>query len=175
MIRLLYYKTKTMRLLILFIICWQVLMPGSFAQKKVNRQYFINLLNAGEYDKVFDTATKLRKQVYGKNAVIDYFIAKSLCLDGYKEKSTYCFNCIINNFKLSGSKKDFILQEINSCNVPADNTEEVLVANPDFSYINNVALPEAGVSGKMGRVYDCFSRNQTINLNTMVSLLSHSL
>jgi hypothetical protein len=36
------------------------------AQKKVNRQYFINLLNAGEYDKVFDTAIKLRKQVYGK-------------------------------------------------------------------------------------------------------------
>ncbi len=36
----------------------------------------------GEYDKVFDTAIKLRKQVYGKNAVIDYFIAKSLCLDG---------------------------------------------------------------------------------------------
>ena len=157
-----------MRAFILFIICLQFLIPGA-AQKKVNRQYFINLLNAGEYDKVFDTATKLRKQVYGKNAVIDYFIAKSLCLDGYKAKSTYCFKCIINNFKLSGSKKDFILQEINTCNVPSD-SEEVLVTNPDFNYINNVALPEASVSGKMGKVYDCFSLNQTINLNNMVSL-----
>ena len=159
-----------MRSVILFIVCLYVLSPGLLAQKKVNRQYFIDLLNAGEYDKVFDTATKLRKQVYGKNAVIDYFIAKSLCLDGYKEKSTYCFNCIINNFKLSGSKKDFIVQEIKTCNVSHDEEEAVLVANPDFSYINNVSLPEAGVSGKMGRVYDCFSKEQTINLNSMVSL-----
>ncbi|MEP6596705.1 MAG: hypothetical protein ABJA71_12200 [Ginsengibacter sp.] len=158
-----------MRSVILFIICLPLLTPSSFAQKKVNRQYFINLLNAGEYDKVFDTATKLRKQVYGKNAVIDYFIAKSLCLDGYKEKSTYCFNCIIRNFKLSGGKKDFIQQEINTCNTPANREEEVLVTNPDFSYINNVSLPEAGVSGKMGRVYNCFSKEQTINLNSMVS------
>lgn len=138
--------------------------------KKVNRQYFINLLNAGEYDKVFDTAIKLRKQVYGKNAVIDYFIAKSLCLDGHKDKSTYCFNCIIKNFKLSGSKKDFIQQEINTCNAPPDADEQTLVTNPDFSYINNVKLPEASVGGKMGRVYDCFSGNQTINLSSMVSL-----
>jgi hypothetical protein len=152
-----------------FIICLQVFTLSLSAQKKVDRQYFINLLNAGEYDKVFDTAVKLRKQVYGKNAVIDYFIAKSLCLDGYKEKSTYCFNCIINNFKLSGSKKDFILREINTCNAPG-HEEEVLARNPDFNYINNVSLPEAGVSGKMGKVYDCFSKEQTINLNEMVSL-----
>jgi len=159
-----------MRSIILFIVSLLVLNVHSFAQKKVNRQYFINLLNAGEYDKVFDTAIKLRKQVYGKNAVIDYFIAKSLCLDGHKDKSTYCFNCIIKNFKLSGSKKDFIQQEINTCNAPPDADEETLATSPDFSYINNVKLPEASVGGKMGRVYDCFSGNQTINLSSMVSL-----
>jgi hypothetical protein len=164
-----HYKTTSMRSAILLITCLAVLGLCSFAQKKVNREYFISLLNAGEYDKVFDTATKLRKQVYGKNAVIDYFIAKSLCLDGHKEKSTYCFNCIINNFKLSGSKKDFIQQEINTCNVTTGPEEEVLATNPDFNYINNVSLPEASVGGKMGRVYDCFSKNQTIDLNNMVS------
>ncbi|HVE61049.1 MAG TPA: hypothetical protein VNA26_04475, partial [Chitinophagaceae bacterium] len=153
----------------IFFVCMLVLSFYSLAQKKVNRQYFINLLNAGEYAKVFDTALKLRKQVYGKNAVIDYFIAKSLCLDGYKEKSAYCFNCIINNFKLSGSKKEFIQKEINSCTAPPGAGRE-LVTNPDFSYINNVSLPEASVSGKMGRVYDCFSGSQTINLNNMVLL-----
>jgi hypothetical protein len=144
-------------------------MLQSFAQKKINRQYFIDLLNAGEYDKVFDTATKLRKQVYGKNAVVDYFIAKSLCLDGYKEKSAYCFNCIIRNFKLSGDKKNFIQQEINNCSSLPGTEEELAGASPDFNYINNVSLPEAGVSGKMGRVYDCFSKEQTINLTEMVS------
>jgi len=127
-----------MRSIILFISCLLVLTMHSFAQKKVNRQYFINLLNAGEYDKVFDTAIKLRKQVYGKNAVIDYFIAKSLCLDGHKEKSTYCFNCIIKNHKLAGSKKDFIQQEINTCNAPPDAGGGGLLTNSDFSYINNV-------------------------------------
>jgi hypothetical protein len=159
-----------MRSIILFTVAVLVLALHSSAQKKVNRQYFINLLNAGQYDKVFDTAIKLRKQVYGKNAVIDYFIAKSLCLDGHKAKSTHCFNCIIKNFKLAGSKKDFIQREINTCNAPPDNEEAALVTNPDFSYINNVSLPEASVSGKMGKVYDCFSNNQTINLSSMVSL-----
>jgi hypothetical protein len=159
-----------MRSAILFIICLLVFILHAFAQKKVDRQYFISLLNAGEYDKVFDTATKLRKQVYGKNAVVDYFIAKSLCLDGHKEKSTYCFNCIINNFKLSGTKKDFILHEINTCNVSQDPVEEILVTNPDFNYISNVSLPEASVGGKMGRVYNCFSKNQTINLSSMVTM-----
>ncbi len=135
------------------------------AQKKVNRTYFINLLNAGEYDKVFDSAVKLRNEVYGKNAVVDYFIAKSLCLDGHTNKSTYCFNCIIKNFKLSGSKKDFIEEEIKSC---TSTTAAPVPAAPDYSYINNVTLPESSVGGKMGRVYDCFSTNQVINLNNMV-------
>ncbi len=122
-----------MRSIILFINCLLVLTTHSFGQKKVNRQYFINLLNAGEYDKVFDTAIKLRKQVYGKNAVIDYFIAKSLCLDGHKEKSTYCFNCIIKNHKLAGSKKDFIQQEINTCNAPPDAGGGSLLTNSDLA------------------------------------------
>ncbi|MGZ5135147.1 MAG: hypothetical protein ACXWCG_08355, partial [Flavitalea sp.] len=97
-------------------------------------------------------------------------IAKSLCLDGHTQKSTYCFNCIIKNFKLSGSRKEFIEQEISSCNVPSGAAEEELVTTPDFNYINNVTLPEASVGGKMGKVYDCFSENQTINFSGMVSL-----
>ena len=159
-----------MRTFILLIVCLPVFILQSAAQKKVDRQYFIALLNAGQYDKVFDSATRLRKEVYGKNAVVDYFIAKCLCLDGYKEKSTFCFNCIIKNFKLSGSKKDFIQQEITTCSA-TPGPQETLPAsgNPDFSYINNVSLPEASVGGKMGKVYDCFSKNQTINLNSMVS------
>jgi len=158
-----------MRLLIVCIACLAVWMPPSQAQKKVDRQYFINLLNAGEYDKVFDSCTRLRKEVYGKNAVVDYFIAKSLCLDGYKDKSAYCFNCIIKNFKLSGSKKNFILEEINTCTAPPAQEEILPASNPDFSYINNVSLPEASVGGKMGKVYDCFTQNQTMNLSSMAS------
>lgn len=159
-----------MRLTFLLIAGLLFLTTHSIAQNKVNRQYFINLLNNGEYDKVFDSALKLRKQVYGKNAVIDYFIAKCLCLDGHKEKSTYCFNSIIKNHKLSGPRKAFIQQEISTCNAPPAESEENLATSPDFSYINNVSLPEASVGGKMGKVYDCYSGSQTINLGTMVSL-----
>lgn len=158
-----------MRSIILLIACLPVFTGQLAAQKKVNRQYFISLLNAGEYDKVFDSAVRLRKEVYGKNAIVDYFIAKSLCLDGYKEKSAFCFNCIIKNFKLSGSKKSFIQQEIITCTTTPDAEETLPVAgNPDFSYINNVSLPEASVGGKMGKVYDCFSKYQTIDLSSMV-------
>jgi hypothetical protein len=158
-----------MRLSILSVVCMAALLPAAHAQKKVDRQYFINLLNAGEYDKVFDSCTRLRKEVYGKNAVVDYFIAKSLCLDGYKDKSAYCFNCIIKNFKLSGAKKSFIQEEINTCTAPAAEEAATVAASPDFSYINNVSLPEASVWGKMGKVYDCFTQNQTMNLSSMVS------
>ncbi|CAN5395610.1 hypothetical protein BH11BAC5_BH11BAC5_41090 [soil metagenome] len=158
-----------MRLFILFIVCMAATLPSAQAQKKVDRQYFINLLNAGEYDKVFDSCTRLRKEVYGKNAVVDYFIAKSLCLDGYKDKSAYCFNCIIKNFKLSGAKKSFIQEEITTCTAPAAEEAATVAATPDFSYINNVSLPEASVGGKMGKVYDCYTQNQTMNLSSMVS------
>lgn len=153
---------------ILFIACLFSVTLYSSAQKKVDRQYFINLLNAGKYNKVFDSATKLRRQVYGKSAVVDYFIAKSLCLDGYKDKSSYCFNCIIKNHKLSDNAEKFINQEINSCNAPPA-AEQTTLTRIDYSYINNVSLPDASVGGKMGRVYDCFSGNQTINLSNMVS------
>lgn len=143
------------------------------AQKKVDRQYFISLLNEGNYQKVFDSALVLRKEVYGKNAVVDYFIAKSLCLDGHKKSATICFNKIISNFKLEGNKKDFIEKEISTCNEVQDAEVALTSANPDYSYISNIALPEASVGGKMGKVYDCFSGNQTINLTRMVS--SHEL
>ncbi|MES2882857.1 MAG: hypothetical protein V4676_11955, partial [Bacteroidota bacterium] len=159
-----------MRTTFLFFVFCTSLQLQLAAQKKVDRKYFIQLLNAGEYDKVFDTAVKLRKQVYGKNAIIDYFIAKSLCLDGHAKKSTYCFNCIIKNFRLSGSKKVFIEQEITSCNAPSTAAQEELVATPNFNYINNVSLPEASVSGKMGKVYDCYSENQTMNFTEAISL-----
>lgn len=140
----------------------------SAAQKKINRQYFINLLNAGEYDKVFDSAIKLRKQVYGKSPVVDYFIAKSLCLDGYKKESGYCFNCIIKNHKLSDSATKFIKDEISTCTAPPS-TSRTTLSHVDYGYINNVSLPDASVSGKMGRVYDCFSGAQLINLSNMVT------
>ncbi len=138
-------------------------------QKKVDRQYFIDLLNAGAYEKVFDSATKLRKEVYGKNAVVDYFIAKSLCLDGHKKNAVICFNKIISNFKLEGNKKNFIEKEITSCHQNPDSQEVSVSANPDYSYISNITLPEASVGGKLGKVYDCFSGNQTIDLAKMVS------
>lgn len=158
-----------MRSIILSIGCLMLFGPLAHAQKKVNRQYFINLLNAGEYDKAFDSANRLRKEVYGKNAVVDYFIAKCLCLDGHQKNATACFNRIIKSFKLSGNKKTFIEQEINTCNVILNEDEVMPSGNPDYSYINNISLPEASVGGKMGRVFNCDSKNQTINLTKMVS------
>lgn len=158
-----------MRYLLLIMVVSAAFIAPSTAQKKVNRQYFINLLNAGEYDKVFDSATKLRKEIYGKNAVVDYFIAKSLCLDGQQKNAKFCFNCIIRNFKLSGKKKTFIEEEISSCISHSDEQEGFSASNPDYSYINNISLPEASVGGKMGKVYDCYNGSQTINLTRMVS------
>lgn len=152
----------------IFLLLSGTLVPDATAQKKINRQYFINLLNAGRYNQVFDSATKLRKQVYGKSPVVDYFIAKSLCLDGYKKESGSCFSYMMKYHKLSDSASQFIKSEMTSCTAPATPARTTL-SHTDYGYINNVSLPDASVSGKMGRVYDCFSGSQIINLSNMVS------
>jgi hypothetical protein len=137
-----------------------------FGQMQVDKKHFIDLLNAGHYDSVYYQAKYLRENVYGKNAVLDYFIAKSLCLDGYGDKAIIKFSRIINDYHLSGNKLSFIEKEILSCTLLSPATETVAEEN-DFRYLNNIPLPTASVGGKLGRVYDCFGSKEFMDNSHM--------
>ena len=51
-------------------------------QFSIPREKFIALLNQGKWDTVYYQCVKMRGEVFGKSALLDYFIAKCLCLDG---------------------------------------------------------------------------------------------
>src|SRR6188474_3109593 len=70
------------------------------AQKKIDHQYFQQILAAGDPGRVFREATQLRKDVYGKCAFLDYYIGKSLCLSGFVPKSREWFQYILDHYPL---------------------------------------------------------------------------
>ncbi|RYZ28054.1 MAG: hypothetical protein EOO10_10795 [Chitinophagaceae bacterium] len=134
------------------------------AQNKINRDYFINLLKEKKYGRVFDEASQLRQdKAYGKCAIIDYFIAKSLCLDNYPDKGREWLNYILQHYALSSSNRQFIRGEMQNC--------ESVVVRTSLQEINPIPLPSAGVSGTMkgGVRYDCNSENRQIKFNDAFS------
>jgi hypothetical protein len=135
-----------------------------FGQKKINQPYFINLLKKGKYQQVFDEAMQIRNSVYGKCAIVDYFIAKSLCLDNHKQKSIEWFQFIKDSYPLKSNAKQFISNEMQSCS--GNNVSPMALSN-SFT----VPLPQAGVSGvsKTGYVYDCSNREQLVNFENLVT------
>src|SRR6185436_17840406 len=123
----------------------------AFAQLEFNKQLYIDLLNQGNYDKVYSDIIALQKQPYGKCCLTDYFIAKSLCLSGLYKPATNRFDNMLNNYKLPDSTREFITGEKTNCVPPAD-----LSLQQTFNYINNYTLPTSSVRGKLGAVFNCF-------------------
>jgi hypothetical protein len=104
-----------MRHKIFLLLVTYTFVTSAFCQKKIDKQYFINLLQNGSYGRVFDECTNMRNGVYGKCAILDYFIAKSLCLDGYQQKSSEWLNYILANYPLKDATRNFISNDINLC------------------------------------------------------------
>jgi len=109
-------------------------------------------LNKGKTKEVLIEAQRLREKVYGKCAIIDYFIAKSLCLDKYYDKSVQCFQYILQQYPLLPDSRNFIEREIKNCSKKVLSAKQVSQVE-----VMHIPMPKAGVSGtigKMGRV-DC--------------------
>ena len=127
------------------------------AQIKIDKQRFVDLLSEGRYSDVFREASEIRKKEYGKCLMIDYFIAKALCGDGYNKEATLKFSTILKNYKLSDENRKFINSEQESCKpgtLPAPRGGLKLNMR-DFSNIMAMSLPEAAVRGKMGMISNC--------------------
>lgn len=127
------------------------------AQIKIDKQRFVDLLSEGRYGDVFREASEIRKKEYGKCLMIDYFIAKALCGDGYNKEATLKFSTILKNYKLSDENRKFINNEQEGCKpgvLPAQRGGLKLNMR-DFSNIMAMSLPEAAVRGKMGMISNC--------------------
>jgi hypothetical protein len=134
----------------------------AFAQIRIDRQYFIQLLKEGRYNEVFTRAMEIRKMPYGKNAVTDYFIAKSLCMKGLRDKSVEWLEYINMHYPLQPQQRRFIVSELQSCRPSGQ--PSIQPGTPTFSsiiYINYAPLPEAGVMGKGGFTMDCHYNEQS--------------
>jgi hypothetical protein len=150
-----------MRYLIFAIILMQHIF--TYAQNKIDRAHFVELLQKKKYSQVFNEAMQKRSEVYGKCAIVDYFIAKSLCLDGHKPKSVEWLQYIKKNYPLKPNAKQFIDNEIRSCS-NSSNAADLSLAN-SFT----VPLPQAGVGGMMkgGMTYDCHDKRSIINFENL--------
>lgn len=134
------------------------------AQNKIDRARYMSLLQQKKYSQVFNEAMQQRNEVYGKCAVIDYFIAKSLCLDGHRQKSVEWLQYIRKNYALKPNAKKFIGDELRSCSGTSNSADLSVVA----SY--TVPLPQAGVGGMMkgGMTHECFNTSGIINFENLV-------
>lgn len=138
-------------------------------QSKIDRKYFIELLNSGQYNEVFIKAMEIRKKPYGKNAVVDYFIAKSLCMKGFKEEARVWLSYIQKQYPLNSDQRSFMQKEELLCTKPFTESGGPM---SNFSYINYAPLPESEVHGKGGFTLDCYSniRNREDKIKTTLEL-----
>jgi hypothetical protein len=132
---------------------------SAFAQLKVDVPHFISLYNQHKYKEVFDEATELRNvKEYGKMAVLDYFIAKALCAQGYYKYSEDGYQYILDQYPLSEKQQIFILDQKSKCQqAELESLKDQQFLAVDFKMVNQASIPIALVRGKLGYVLDCQS------------------
>jgi hypothetical protein len=124
---------------------------SAFPQLKIDKQHYVDLLNQGRYDLVYDEMIALQKKPYGKCCLTDFFIAKTLCLSGIINPAQSRYKSMLTNYKLSEKAKTFVEKERINCTAPTDVSPQ-----ESFGYINNYPLPTSSVRGKLGAVYNCY-------------------
>lgn len=133
------------------------------AQQTDSRSLIIYLLNQGRYQEAFSKAMEVRKQPHGKNAVTDYFIAKSLCMEGYKEQSLTWLKHIDANYPLNLEQRSFIRSEMAYCSGHPSAESSGISTGPiaGSTYINYAPLPKADIIGKGGFTMDCYAKKES--------------
>ncbi|HNW55178.1 MAG TPA: hypothetical protein PKN21_12960, partial [Bacteroidales bacterium] len=63
-----------------------------YAQKSIDKDHFYNLIKAKNYPQLLVDAHTLRKEVYGKIWLVDYYIAKANCGLGKPQNAIEWFN-----------------------------------------------------------------------------------
>ena len=137
-----------------------------YAQKSIDKDHFYNLIKAKNYPQLLVDAHTLRKEVYGKIWLVDYYIAKANCGLGKPQNAIEWFNSSLKYPNVNNDIRKFLLAEMGSCN-SGQASNAVLtsgVAMPDKSLLNITNLPTSGVMGKSGPIYNCKTPPQPVAL-----------
>lgn len=127
------------------------------AQVEIPQERWVKLFDQGNYAQIYEEAIKHRSEVFGKTALTDFFIAKSLCADGHPEKSKEWFAHILKSYNLTEESKINIEDDQQSCSRPQQPRQR---SNPfSLAVLQTLATTEAPESvsrGKGGRTsFNC--------------------
>jgi len=143
----------------------------ALSQIQVDRAKLIKLLQQGKTGEVFKEANRLRDSVYGKCALVDYFIAKSLCMDKYYDRSAIWFDYILAKYPMDDGSMAFIRQEKNACQ---PGRAAPLAAGSTLLTAMTIPVPKvsAGVRGRIGKggyiVEACYENKALVSYDNML-------
>ncbi|HEY8918743.1 MAG TPA: hypothetical protein VIM87_20005 [Chitinophaga sp.] len=143
----------------------------ALSQIQVDRAKLIKLLQEGKTGEVFKEANRLRDSVYGKCALVDYFIAKSLCMDKYYDRSGIWFDYILAKYPMDDGSLAFIRQEKNACR---PGRAAPLAAGSTLLTAMTIPIPKvgAGVRGRIGKggylAEGCYENKELVNYENML-------
>lgn len=147
-----------MKAAVFFGLSWIVLNTTQ-AQIKIGEARFVELYNDGQYHTLFNEALALRQEEYGKTALVDYFIGKSLCGMGQVEAGRRCLRNVLRLYPLSLHQRNFFETEALNCQIQVDNAALVRSLYLAFNDNGGSNLPYARSAGKLGYVLDCKDSN----------------
>jgi hypothetical protein len=126
-------------------------------QKRIDEDHFFSLLDSRNYGQMLVDAHKVRKEVYGKNWLIDYFIAKAECGLGKPDVALDWYNFIFKHYKQNDKSRKFLFREINTCSTEPQGISATTghLGMPDKSLLSSMIVYGGSVSGKMGPVSGC--------------------
>src|SRR5688572_4344882 len=106
---------------------------AAWSQMKIDVPYFVELFNQGKFAQLYNEACSLRaKKEFGKMAILDFFIAKSLCATGSYATAGKAFRYILTEYPLTPKQKFYIEDEYGNCK----NAQLAASLKKDFHYAN---------------------------------------
>ncbi|EMS33431.1 hypothetical protein C943_04309 [Mariniradius saccharolyticus AK6] len=140
----------------LFLITSQI----GWAQVEFDKERYVDLLRNGKYKQAYQELIEIQKKPHGKTMLTDFLIGKALCMSGHQAAANSRFNHILKNYRqLAPPIKDFVRSEMQSCQIQYDSDYWLA-----YNVIPVYPLPTAGVSGKLGKVYNCFQDYKKVEI-----------
>jgi hypothetical protein len=159
---------KTRRLLILIVL--SVTCSYSLnAQVKINHRHFYELFNSKKYDQLFSEAYRIRNSdEYGKNWMLDYYMAMALCGKGNRNLAEQGFSYIEHEYDLHPEQKVLLERGRQFCSQSSISpTQNQMLVNLIFSNSTAAGNPVSFVRGKIGLVADCKSNKGEYKFNPL--------
>lgn len=129
----------------------------SIAQLKIDHERYKKLLNDGKYETLIEETMKIRSSSeYGKNWIIDYYIALGFCGAGKIDASNKGFNYIIKEYPDNVKMSNLINESRNKCNntVSTFNFNDLKNLFSSNNWQGGGSEPSV-VKGKLGYVLNC--------------------